>query len=148
MFNKEEKKVSEELTNSSNIIGKGTILEGSVETFGNIRIEGKVVGDIKTKSKVALGQSSVVEGNILAQNAEIAGEVQGVIEVTELLILKPTAKVSGDIITNKLIVESGAAINGNCKMGVTVREIKIGGIEPINNKQAVKEPQLASAKAV
>jgi len=102
MFNKEEKKVAEDISNSSNIIGKGTTVEGSIETFGNIRVEGKVIGNIKTKSKVALGQSSKVEGNILAQNAEVAGEVSGTIEVTELLLLKSTAIITGDIITNKL----------------------------------------------
>ncbi len=126
MFNKEEKKVAEEISNSSNIIGKGTMVEGSLETYGNIRVEGQVIGNIKTKSKVALGQSSRVEGNILAQNAEVAGEVSGTVEVTELLLLKPSAVISGDIITNKLIVESGATFNGGCKMGVTIKEIKIG----------------------
>ncbi len=126
MFNKEEKKVAEDISNSSNIIGKGTTVEGSIETFGNIRVEGKVIGNIKTKSKVALGQSSKVEGNILAQNAEVAGEVSGTIEVTELLLLKSTAIITGDIITNKLIVESGSTFNGGCKMGVTIKEIKIG----------------------
>jgi len=126
MFNKEEKKVAEEISNSSNIIGKGTVMEGSLETFGNIRVEGKVIGNIKTKSKVALGQSSKCDGNILAQNAEVAGEVTGTVEVTELLLLKPTAVISGDIITNKLIVEAGATFNGGCKMGITIKEIKIG----------------------
>ncbi|MCH8231888.1 MAG: polymer-forming cytoskeletal protein [Bacteroidetes bacterium] len=126
MFNKEEKKVAEEISNSSNIIGKGTMVEGNLETYGNIRVEGQVIGNIKTKSKVALGQSSRVEGNILAQNAEVAGEVSGTVEVTELLLLKSTAVISGDIITNKLIVESGATFNGGCKMGVTIKEIKIG----------------------
>ncbi len=126
MFNKEEKQVAEDISNSSNIIGKGTMVEGNLETFGNIRVEGKVIGNVKTKSKVALGQSSRVEGNILAQNAEIAGEVSGTVETTELLLLKPTAIVSGDIVTNKLIVESGATFNGGCKMGVTIKEIKIG----------------------
>ena len=126
MFNKEEKKVAEEISNSSNIIGKGTLVEGNLETYGNIRVEGQVIGNIKTKSKVALGQSSRVEGNILAQNAEVAGEVSGTVEVTELLLLKSSAVISGDIITNKLIVESGATFNGGCKMGVTIKEIKIG----------------------
>ena len=126
MFNKEEKKVAEEISNSSNIIGKGTMVEGNLETYGNIRVEGQVIGNIKTKSKVALGQSSRVEGNILAQNAVVAGEVSGTVEVTELLLLKSTAVISGDIITNKLIVESGATFNGGCKMGVTIKEIKIG----------------------
>jgi cytoskeletal protein CcmA (bactofilin family) len=123
---KQDHKVAEEISNSSNIIGKGTILEGNIETFGNIRIEGKVIGNIKTKSKVALGQSSHVEGNILAQNAEVAGEVKGRLEVTDILILKPTAVIYGDIVTNKIIVESGATFNGGCKMGITHKEIKIG----------------------
>ncbi|MBR9999027.1 MAG: polymer-forming cytoskeletal protein [Cyclobacteriaceae bacterium] len=116
----------EELSNSSNIIGKGTTVEGNLESFGNIRVEGRIIGSIKSKSKVALGQSSFVEGDILAQNAEISGEVDGRVEISELLILKATAVISGDIITNKFIVESGATFNGSCKMGVSNVEIKIG----------------------
>lgn len=123
---KEDHKVAEQISNSSNIIGKGTNLEGDIETFGNIRIEGKVVGNIKTKSKVVLGQSSRVEGNVLAQNAEVEGELKGNIEITDVLILKPTAVIHGDVISNKLIVESGATFNGGCRMGVSMKEIKIG----------------------
>ena len=93
---------AQDISNSSNIIGKGTILEGNIESFGNIRIEGKVNGSVKSKSKIALGQSSHVEGNIMAQNAEIAGEVKGMVEVTDQLILRPTAIIEGDIVTNKL----------------------------------------------
>lgn len=126
MFNQEEKKVAEELSNSSNIIGKGTTLEGNIEAYGNIRIEGRVVGSIVTKSKVALGKSCKVEGNILAQNAEVAGEVKGIVEVSDLLLLKSSAVIHGDIITNKLIVEAGATFNGGCKMGFSIKEIKIG----------------------
>lgn len=125
MLNKNQKEV-EELSNSSNIIGKGTIVNGSIETFGNIRVEGKVVGDIKTKSKAAFGHSSQVDGSVLAQNAEVAGHITGTIEVTEQLVLKATATIDGDIITNKLLVESGANFNGKCKMGVKSKEIKIG----------------------
>lgn len=129
MFNKQEHKVAEELSNSSNIIGKGTILEGSLESFGNVRIEGKIIGNIKTKSKAAFGQSSQVDGSVLAQNAEIAGHISGTVEVTEVLVLKPTAVIDGDIVTNKLIVESGAVFNGGCKMGVKSKEIRIGKSE-------------------
>ncbi|HEX9649441.1 MAG TPA: polymer-forming cytoskeletal protein [Cyclobacteriaceae bacterium] len=143
MFNKDEKKVAEEISNSSNIIGKGTILEGNIETYGNIRIEGKVIGNVKTKSKIALGQSCKVEGNILAQNAEVAGEVAGRIEVGEQLLLRPSAVINGDIITNKLIVESGATFNGGCKMGVKIKEIRIG-----ENGQSATIPSKEAYKAV
>jgi cytoskeletal protein CcmA (bactofilin family) len=122
---KEEKRVAEEISNSSNTIGKGTFLEGNVETYGNIRIEGKVTGNVKSKSKVALGPSSFVQGNVTAQNADLEGEVKGRIEVAELLVLKATAVIHGDIVTGKLVVEPGALFNGTCKMGAAVKEIKI-----------------------
>lgn len=135
MLNKNvrDKKQVEELSNSSNIIGKGTILSGSIETFGNIRVEGKIIGDITTKSKAAFGPSSHIDGSVLAQNAEIAGHVTGTVEVTEQLVLKSTATIEGDIIANTLLVESGAAFNGKCKMGVKSKEIKIG--KPEENVQ-------------
>ena len=123
--NKNKKIPEEELSTSNNIIGKGTTLVGNIESFGNIRIEGRIIGGVKSKSKIALGQSSYVEGDILSQNAEIAGEVKGKIEISELLILKPSAVVIGDIKTNKIIVESGAVFNGKCKMGIPSTEINL-----------------------
>jgi len=121
---KEEKKAADEITNSSNVIGKGTVLEGNIETAGNIRIEGRIIGNIKSKSKIALGNSSVVDGNVSAQNADIEGTVKGKIEISDMLVLKATATVHGDIATGKLVVEPGAAFNGTCKMGAAVKDIK------------------------
>jgi len=123
---KEQKRVADEISNSSNVIGKGTVLEGNIETYGNIRIEGKVIGNIKSKSKIALGANSQVEGNLVSQNADIEGEVKGKLEISELLVLKATAVVLGDISTGKLVVEPGAVFNGSCKMGAAVKDIKLG----------------------
>ena len=131
MFNKTEKKVAAEEVSNSNIIGKGTTLTGDLETFGNLRIEGKLKGNIKSKSKIAFGQSSEVDGNVVAQNADIAGHVSGTVEISEILVLKASAVIDGDIITNKLLVESGAVFNGSCKMGVKSKEIHIGQDEPL-----------------
>lgn len=125
MLNKNNNK-EQELSNSSNMIVKGTIVTGNIETFGNIRIEGKVIGDIKTKTKATTGPDSSIDGSILAQNAQIEGHITGTVEITDLLVLKSTANIEGDIITNKLLVESGANFNGKCKMGVKSKEISIG----------------------
>lgn len=137
--NKQENMAAQDASNSSNIIGKGTTVEGNIETFGNIRIEGKVNGSVKSKSKIVLGQSSFIEGNIIAQNAEISGEVKGVAEISDQLILRPSSIINGDIVTNKLIIESGASFNGGCKMGVAQKEIKIGPngqTKPFEEKKA------------
>jgi cytoskeletal protein CcmA (bactofilin family) len=73
-----------------------------------------------------LGPQSQIQGNIIAQNADIEGEVKGKIEITELLVLKATAVINGDIHTGKMVVEPGAVFNGTCKMGSVVKDIKIG----------------------
>lgn len=117
LMSKQQKKAAEEISTSSTLVGKGTTIEGNIETTGNLRIEGKVHGNVISKSKVALGPVSTVTGDIIALNADIEGEVKGSLEVGELLTLKSTAVVDGDIQTSKLVVESGAAFNGRCAMG-------------------------------
>ncbi len=125
IFGSKENKPAEDLSgNINNIIAKGTSIVGDVDAAGNIRIDGKIKGNIKCKSKVVTGKGSVIDGNIYAQNAEIEGDITGILEISEILILKPTAVVQGDIRTGKLIVENGARFNGTCRMGETVVEGK------------------------
>ena len=73
MWNNNKQKNMEDPSNSSNIISKGTILTGNLRADGNVRVEGKIIGDVTTRAKLALGSSSVIQGNILAHNAEFAG---------------------------------------------------------------------------
>lgn len=110
---------------SNNIIGEGSVLKGNLSSSGNVRLEGKVIGDLSSSSKVACGETSVVDGNVIAENAEIAGKVTGKVTVDELLILKSTASIHGDISTSNLIIESGANFNGACTMGKeeTIEEV-------------------------
>ena len=124
MFTSKDQKIAEEESgNFNNLIGKGTKLVGKFESQGNIRIDGQFIGTVKSKSKIVLGQSSYVEGEILTKKAEIDGEVKGKIKISELLILKPSAMINGDIITKNITVESGAVFNGKCKMEKLPTEI-------------------------
>ncbi|MFZ9980611.1 MAG: bactofilin family protein [Cyclobacteriaceae bacterium] len=134
---KEQKKAAEELSNSSTLVGKGTVIEGNIETSGTIRIEGKVTGNVTSRSKVVLGPLSSVLGDILALNADIEGEVKGNLEIGELLTLKSTSVTEGDIQTSKLVVEPGASFNGKCTMG-NARNLRISdnGIRSKESKTA------------
>ncbi len=60
-----------------------------------------------------------VNGEVLCKNSEVSGTVEGKITVNQLLILKASSKILGDIVTSKLSIEPGALFTGNCKMGET-----------------------------
>lgn len=104
-----------------NIVGAGTVINGDITSGGDIRIDGTVKGTVISKAKVVIGASSVIDGDIEAQNADISGKVNGKLTVSETLYLKPTAYINGDIMVNKLVVESGAEFNGKCNMLSTQR---------------------------
>ncbi len=109
---------------SVNIIGAGTSIEGDVISSGDIRIDGSLKGTLQTRGKLVVGPSGQVEGTVSCQHADISGNVRGKVNVTELLSLKATAKLSGEISTGKLSIEPGADFSGSCSMGGVVKEIQ------------------------
>ncbi len=100
-----------------NMIGPGTKIVGDLETNADIRIDGIIEGSVLSKGKMVIGTNGSVKGKAKCANAEIAGEMQGDILVTELLSLKNSSKFIGDITTNKLSIEPGAVFCGTCTMG-------------------------------
>ncbi len=101
-----------------NLIGKGTTINGEINAEGDIRIDGLLKGNVYSKSKVVVGKSGKVEGDIVCQNADVLGTVDGgVVEIEHLLSLKSSAQIKAEIKTKKLVVEPGARFDGNCQMG-------------------------------
>ncbi|MCC6837649.1 MAG: polymer-forming cytoskeletal protein [Bacteroidia bacterium] len=109
---------------SVNIIGAGTVIEGDITTNGDMRIDGSLTGSINVKGKLVVGPSGMIEGEIICQNADISGAIKGKIGVAELLALKSSSKLTGDIITNKIAIEPGATFSGSCSMGGLIKDIK------------------------
>jgi cytoskeletal protein CcmA (bactofilin family) len=124
MFNRAMAKENNSDTPSVNLIGAGTIIEGDVTTNGDIRIDGSLKGSITVKGKLVIGVAGSIDGEAICQNADISGTVKGKISVSELLSLKASAKLTGDIITNKIAVEPGAVFSGSCSMGGVIKDIK------------------------
>ena len=120
MFGKNKAEEANAALRVMNQFGQGTVINGDVRAEGDVRIDGKVTGNVTSKSKTVVGATGVIEGDILCQNAYIDGRVNGNIEVTELLILSKTAYVTGDIKIKKLVVEEGANFSGKCIMGMSV----------------------------
>lgn len=105
-----------------NIIAAGTSIQGDLKTDGVIRLNGTLVGNLETSEKLVIGQNGKVEGQVKCKNADIEGKIFGVISVQELLSLKQTAVIEGDIITKQMSVEPGAIFTGTCKMSKDVEK--------------------------
>lgn len=109
---------------ASNRILIGTEIIGDITSNGDLRIDGKVKGNIKLQGKLVIGENGEVVGEVNCSNVTVSGILKGKIQVTELLSLLQTSKVEGDVVTGKLAVEPGAEFIGSCNMGAVVRKMK------------------------
>ena len=99
--------------------------------------DGHVKGTIKTRGRVVIGQSGSVDGNIECTNADVEGKFSGNLSVDQLLSLKATANISGEVVLGKLSVEPGAAFNAACTMKGSVKALKNN--EPPRPEQKIAE---------
>ncbi|MBK5209312.1 MAG: polymer-forming cytoskeletal protein [Flavobacteriaceae bacterium] len=129
-----EKKTIPPLSSERNVVGKNTSIVGDVKSEGDFRIDGSVEGTVKTAGRVVIGALGCVNGKIICDNADIEGTFSGELLVNNLLTLKATAKISGEVIISKLLVEPGAEFNATCTMKGSVMELKNG--QPEQEKTA------------
>ena len=99
-----------------NQIGTGTSIKGNIESSGDIRFDGNLVGNIKTKGKVVIGATGEVKGEVICNSSIVEGKIEGKILVDEILTLNSTSVILGDIVAKKLAIEPGARFTGNCNM--------------------------------
>lgn len=99
-----------------NLISNGTEITGDIKSNGDIRIDGSLTGNLSTKGKVVIGPTGKIKGEVICKNSEVSGLVEGKISVGQLLNLKASSKILGDIATSKLAIEPGARFTGTCSM--------------------------------
>jgi cytoskeletal protein CcmA (bactofilin family) len=106
----------ETTSNNINLIGLGTEIHGDVTCNGDLRIDGVLVGNIVAKGKIVIGETGKIKGEISCKNSDVSGFIDGKITVSELLSLKSSSKVLGDIFTSRLAIEPGSKFTGYCNM--------------------------------
>jgi cytoskeletal protein CcmA (bactofilin family) len=99
-----------------NLIAKGTQITGDLTSDGDLRVDGEITGNLDTKGRLVIGASGKIEGEIRCKSSEIAGTHKGKLFVAELLSLKASSSVTGNIVTGKLSIEPGAYFSGTCTM--------------------------------
>jgi cytoskeletal protein CcmA (bactofilin family) len=131
-----ETKTKENTVFERNVIAKKTVIKGEISSEGDFRIDGTVEGTVKAKGRVIIGKEGRIEGAVECSNADVEGEVSGNLLVANMLTLKATSNVSGDVIIGKLTVEPGANFNATCSMKGVVKEL-------VNNEQEKSEEKTA-----
>ena len=119
-----EKKKNQGQVLERNIIAKNTSIIGDINSEGDFRVDGIVEGAIKTTGRVVIGAQGTIKGTVECSNADIEGVFSGKLIVSELLSLKASAKISGEVFINKLSVEPNATFNATCTMKSGVKELK------------------------
>jgi cytoskeletal protein CcmA (bactofilin family) len=128
-------KFNETDNNTINLISIGTDITGDIKSNGDIRIDGSLKGNLNTKGKVVIGPTGKVNGEVICKNSEVSGIIEGKIIVGQLLNLKASSKILGDIATSKLSIEPGAIFSGTCKMSENDNN---GGTAAIKEKEPEK----------
>ncbi len=101
----------------STFLGAETIVEGTIEFQGTIRIDGNVEGKIYSDSgTVIVGENAVIKAEINVDVAIIMGEINGVVNAKDKIELYPPSRVIGEIQAPIISIETGVIFNGNCVM--------------------------------
>jgi cytoskeletal protein CcmA (bactofilin family) len=118
----------------------GTVITGNLKSKTDLRIDGKLEGNLESEAKVVIGKNALILGNIVCQSILIEGKIEGNITATGCLHIQSSGTVFGDLKTNKLIIEDGAVFDGVSIMKKTSStQNRNGQEEPSRAKQNVQK---------
>jgi cytoskeletal protein CcmA (bactofilin family) len=125
MFSKNQHKGNKTAAHADrvSIIAAGMHISGDIESEGDVRIDGVVTGNVFCNSKVVVISTGRVEGDIQAVNVDVHGAVSGHITARDLLSLKASCRIQGNLTTGKLQIEPNAVFNGFCTMALEQKKL-------------------------
>jgi cytoskeletal protein CcmA (bactofilin family) len=98
-------------------LGSGTEYRGQLTFKGTVRVDCRFTGDISSDGKLILGKEARFEGTVAVRELVVHGVLTGEVLVAKRTILHQEAKVMGTLTTPALIMEEGAVLQGELRMG-------------------------------
>lgn len=144
MFSGEAPKERQEGTGT--VIGSSIKVEGKFVGRGNVDVEGKVIGSVKTDQDLHIHAQAVVRADVDAKNVFVAGEVHGNIHALERLELAETARVTGDVLAKVITIAAGATMNGKCVMASDAVGEKLGVAQQEAPQEKLKQKTARTAE--
>ena len=91
-------------------IGAEVLVSGDLATDAQLHVDGRIDGNVRC-SQLVQGEAGIIAGNIQAEEARIAGTVEGQVNVRTLFV-EASAKILGDVAYETLSMDAGAQIEG------------------------------------
>ena len=102
-----------------NKMSKGTAFKGDIVSDGDFRIDGRFEGTITTSGRIVIGVDGRLDGTVQCLSIDVEGTLNGTVNASEVLSVKKTGRVSGQVTTGKLSVELGAVFDvESCRMRI------------------------------
>lgn len=115
MFDKVKKNGTEQFGKTNRIV-EGTSIVGDIVSKTDFRLDGELIGNFTSEGKIVIGAKGSIKGEIVCNNADIEGLFHGKIKVLEILNIKSTAQIHGEVAVGKLSIEPGADFTATCTM--------------------------------
>ena len=119
-------------------IDQGSSFEGKLSFKDTVRIDGHFTGEISSENTLIIGETGEIEANIRSKTVIISGSVSGDVVAGTKVVLHKSARMQGNIESPSLMMEEGAAFNGQISMplpdalkkGGSVTSLKGGAPSP------------------
>jgi len=119
-------------------IDQGSSFEGKLSFKDTVRIDGHFTGEISSENTLIIGETGEIEANICSKTVIISGAVSGDVVAGNKVVLHKSARMQGNIESPSLMMEEGAAFNGQVSMplpdalkkGGSVTSLKGGAPSP------------------
>lgn len=100
------------------LLGRGTSFEGKLVFDGRTRIDGKLLGEVRSDGVLVLGDGADVDATVNVRVLIVrGGTLRGTIRATESIEVYSSAKVYGSLAAPEVAIEKGAVIEGSVRMG-------------------------------
>jgi cytoskeletal protein CcmA (bactofilin family) len=128
---------------NTTIIGADAHFKGDLSFDSSAKVLGKFEGSIDSKGKLLIADGSNCKATVMAKEVAIEGHIEGDVQATDRVDVKPTGIVTGDIVATRMSMAEGASINGHCRIG----EVKGSGATEVKPSTAAARPAAAAKTA-
>lgn len=101
-------------------VGRNILINGDITGKTDLRIAGKVYGNVTIDGELILEKYAIIEGDVKCGAAILAGSIKGNMDCKKKLILQDNAKIIGNVKAEQLVINEGAILQGNCDMNEDV----------------------------